>query len=299
MPETKSAKVVREPIPTKSATKLQSTKSKAQTKAGPKSQRVKQAAKALRPKKTKSGSQAPNRDRVIKRNPLAARSKKYKASYKLIDNAKRYELKEAVALLPKLSTSKFIGSVEAHINLNIDPKKSEQSVRGTVTFPYGTGKSQRIAVLSSKNITAIKQAGADIVGLEEILEDIEKDKFNFDILIAIPETMPKLAKYAKKLGPKGLMPNPKSGTVTQKPQLAVKELRGGKTEFRVDSAGIIHQVIGKLDLTAAQIIENLLALIKAAQQAKPSGIKGSYIKSIALAPTMGPALKLDLKDVLK
>ncbi|MBI3984040.1 50S ribosomal protein L1 [Candidatus Microgenomates bacterium] len=235
------------------------------------------------------------------RSRLERRGKKYQAVAKLIEPGKTYTVSEAAQLIPKIATAKFDGSVELHINLNVDPKQADQMVRGTTALPHGTGKNQRVAVLAAdtKQQTAAKAAGADVIGHEDLLAKIEKGVFEFDILVTTPDQMAQLGKHAKLLGPKGLMPNPKSGTVTTDITKTVKELKAGRVEFRVDPAGIIHQVIGKVSFKPEQIAENLHGLLKAIQAARPTSIKGTYIERVSLTTTMGPSLRLDLADSLK
>ena len=281
----------------------QSTKLKTPVKAGPKATRAKQESAVsskksdadkndLRSTKSKA-SIKPTRPRIERR------SKKYREVYKLIDKTKEYILAEAIDLLPKLSFTKFTPSVEVHINLGIDLSQADQAVRAMVVLPHTSGKSQRVAVVAAADDQAkAKQAGADIVGEENLLEDISKGKLDFDILVATPALMPKLGQHAKLLGPKGLMPNPKSGTVTNDIAKTVKELKSGRVEFRSDSNGIIHQTVGKLELKAEQLTNNIQALLKAVQQAKPSSLKGAYIKKISLSTTMSPSVKLNAAQTL-
>ncbi len=204
-------------------------------------------------------------------------------------------LEEAILLLKETSTVKFIESVELHANLNIDPKYADQQLRTTVTLPNGVGKQTKIAVLTNEeNFEEAKLAGADIIGNEDLMEQITKGDINFDLLIATPNMMPKLAKLGRLLGPKGLMPSPKSGTVSNTLKLTLTEFKKGKFEYKADKTGIVHVNFGKTDFTTRELTENLMALYKSIEQNRPSGVKGKYFKSIFLCTTMGPSIKLDL-----
>lgn len=254
-----------------------------------KSSKVKKTPAAKAAKSTKKTAPAFN-------PPKSKRGKKYRAAKELVDTSRAYTLEEAIELISKTSFVKFDASVECHLPLNVDPKQADQLVRGMVVLPHGNGKSSRVAVITTPaNAEEARKAGADLVGEEDILEDVKKGKVDFDILVATPDAMPKLAKYAKDLGPKGLMPNPKSGTVTNNLAKTVKELKGGRVEFRVDPSGIIHQVVGKLSFAPEQIAGNVQALLKAVLAAKPSGAKTPYIKRIWLTSSMGPSIHIDSK----
>jgi ribosomal protein L1 len=227
------------------------------------------------------------------RSKLERRSKKYKEAQKLVEADKLYSLKEAVELLPKLNTAKFEGSAELHVKLGVDPKHADQNIRGTVILPNGTGNTKKVAVFAPADLhKSAKDAGADIVGEETFLEQLEKEVVDFDVLISTPQLMAKLSKYARLLGPKGLMPNPKTGTVSADVAKAVSEAKAGKVEYRVDKQGIVHLGVGKLSFKSSEIVENIETVMKAIKEAKPSGVKGDYIQSIFLAPTMGPGIKI-------
>lgn len=229
----------------------------------------------------------------ITRSKLERRSKKYKEAHKLIEADKVYALKEAVELVPKLNTAKFSGSAELHIKLGVDPKHADQNIRGTVILPNGTGNTKKVAVFAPADLhKAAKDAGADIVGEETLLEQLDKEVIDFDVLISTPQLMIKLSKYARLLGPKGLMPNPKTGTVAADVAKAVTEAKAGKVEYRVDKQGIVHLGIGRLDFTTDKLVENATTVIKAIKEAKPASVKGEYIQTITLAPTMGPGVKV-------
>ena len=204
-------------------------------------------------------------------------------------------LEEAIAILKNTATAKFVESVELHANLNIDPKYADQQLRTTVTLPNGIGKVTRIAVLTSnENFAEAKTAGADIVGNDELIEQIIKGNLNFDLLIATPNMMPKLAKLGRLLGPKGLMPSPKSGTVSSTLTQTLTEFKKGKFEYKADKTGVVHVNFGKSNFTGEQLIENLRELYKSIEQNRPSGVRGKYFKSLFICTSMGPSLKLDL-----
>jgi large subunit ribosomal protein L1 len=204
-------------------------------------------------------------------------------------------LEEAIAVLKETATTKFIETVELHANLNIDPKYADQQLRTTVTLPNGIGKQVIIAVLTNdENFKEAEEAGADIIGNDDLIENITKGNINFDLLIATPNMMPKLAKLGRVLGPKGLMPSPKSGTVTSKLETTLTEFKKGKFEYKADKTGIVHVSFGKSDFTDIQLIQNLQALYKSIEQNRPSGVKGKYFKSLFVCTTMGSSIKLDL-----
>lgn len=232
------------------------------------------------------------------RSKLERRSKGYKKAAELIDTTKEYTVKEAAELLPKTSSVKFDASVEVHVNLGVDPRQADQNIRATVALPHGTGKNIRIAVFAPNDQhEAAKKAGADIVGEDEFLQQLDKEQINFDVLIATPQLMAKLGKYARLLGPKGLMPNPKSGTVTAKVADAVKEAKAGKVEFRVDKQSIVHLAVGKTNFTPGQLADNTKTVLRALADAKPASVKGIYIQKITMTTTMGPSVKIALSEV--
>lgn len=234
-----------------------------------------------------------------KPNPLKMHGKKYREAAKLVDRTKLYNLDEAIQLAQKTSPSAFDASVELHINLGVDPRQADQMVRSSVVLPAGTGKSLRLAVIAPENKQeAAKKAGADLVGEKDLLADIEKGKLNFDMLIATPDMMASLGKVAKVLGPRGLMPNPKSGTVTADVAKAVQEAKAGKVEFRIDKQAIIHQPVGKVSFKTADLEKNATALIDAVLKAKPSAAKGTYVKAMTMSTSMGPGIKLDTVTVV-
>jgi len=208
-------------------------------------------------------------------------------------------LNEAVEILKETATTKFVESVELHANLNIDPKYADQQLRTTVTLPHGVGKQLKIAVLTNdENFDEAINAGADIVGNNELIESITKGNIDFDLLIATPNLMPKLAKLGRVLGPKGLMPSPKSGTVSNTLEATITEFKKGKFEYKADKAGVVHVSFGKSDFTENQLIENLQALYNSIEKNRPSGVKGKYFKSVFICTTMGPSIKLNLTSFI-
>lgn len=223
------------------------------------------------------------------------KGKKYVEVAKLVDKNNLYTKEEAVNLVKKTSITKFDASVEVAINLNLDTKKAEQQLRGTICLPNGTGKTKRILVIAKgPKATEAKEAGADYVGDVDYLEKIEKENwFEFDVLIATPDMMPVLGKLGKILGPKGLMPNPKTGTVTMDVKKAVEEVKQGRIEYRTDSFGNVHVIIGKVSFEEKQLLENLEAFVSLILKTKPSVVKGTYVKNISIASTMGPGIKID------
>ena len=204
-------------------------------------------------------------------------------------------LEEAINILKETSTTKFIETAELHANLNIDPKYANQQLRTTVILPHGIGKVIKIAVLTNEtNFEEATTNGADIVGNDELIQDISQGDINFDLLIATPEMMPKLAKLGRVLGPKGLMPSPKSGTVTTTLASTLSDFKKGQFEYKADKTGIVHLSFGKVNFSETQLIENLLAIYNSIQQNRPSGVKGKYFKTIHICSSMGPSIKLDL-----
>merc|ERR1719387_2875736 len=212
-----------------------------------------------------------------------------------VDREKLYEPVEALGIVKKTATAKFLETAELHGNLNLDPKYNDQQIRTTVALPHGTGKDVRVAVLAEGPAAdAATAAGADIVGMADLIETISSGVCDFDVLLATPPAMPKLAKLGKVLGPKGLMPSPKAGTVSANPGEAVKEFKAGKLEFRTDKQGIVHIPFGKADFSADDLLENLGALSRTIEKNRPTGCKGKLWNSASISTTMGPGLKLDL-----
>ncbi len=227
---------------------------------------------------------------------MAFISKKRKTAQSKVDAAKHYSLKEASAMVKQVTTCKFDASVDLHIRLGVDPKKADQAIRGTVTLPHGTGKTKRVLVLCTPDKEeAARAAGADYVGLDEFVTKIEGGWVDVDVIIATPQVMPKIGKLGKVLGPRNLMPNPKTGTVSNDVAAAVNEVKGGKIAFKIDKAGIIHASIGRVSFTPEKIAENSQELLNAIIKAKPSSAKGTYLKGISMASTMSPGISIDTK----
>jgi len=221
-------------------------------------------------------------------------SRRHKENVEKTKNKIYANLDEAVQILKETATAKFVESVELHANLNIDPKYADQQLRTTVTLPHGIGKQIKIAVLTNdENYDEATKAGADIVGNDELIENITKGNIDFDLLIATPNMMPKLAKLGRVLGPKGLMPSPKSGTVSSTLTATLTDFKKGKFEYKADKTGIVHVTIGKTDFTEIQLFENLQSFYNSIEKNRPSGVKGQYFKSLSICCTMGPSIKLD------
>ncbi len=222
-------------------------------------------------------------------------SRRHKENIEKTKNKIYSNLDEAIQILKETATTKFVESVELHANLNIDPKYADQQLRTTVTLPHGIGKQLTIAVLTNdENFSEAENAGADIVGNNELIENITKGNIDFDLLIATPNMMPKLAKLGRVLGPKGLMPSPKSGTVSTTLEATLTEFKKGKFEYKADKTGVVHVSFGKSDFTELQLVENLQALYNSIEKNRPSGVKGKYFKNLFICTTMGPSIKLDL-----
>lgn len=232
------------------------------------------------------------------RSRLARRSKNFRKAADLVEKDKAYGIEEAVTLAQKTSSVKFDATVELHIRLGVDPRHADQNIRDNLVLPAGTGKTVKVAVLADVDDAATaKKAGADVAGIDEILKDLDKGQINFDTLIATPSQMAKLGKYARVLGPRGLMPNPKSGTVTTDVAKAVSEAKAGRVEYRVDSTGIVHLGVGKVSFTPAQLTENVQAVFTSIRGNKPNSLKGNYIKTVHMTTTMGPSIVIDLAAV--
>ncbi|MBN8663243.1 MAG: 50S ribosomal protein L1 [Chitinophagales bacterium] len=223
-------------------------------------------------------------------------TKKRKVAETKVDKNKHYSLKDAATLVKEINCTKFDSSVDLHIRLGVDPKKADQQVRGTVTLPHGTGKTKRVLVLCTPDKeNEAKNAGADHVGLDEFITKIEGGWVDIDVIIATPSVMPKIGKLGKVLGPRNLMPNPKTGTVTNDVAAAVNEVKGGKIAFKVDKAGIVHASIGRVSFAPEKIAENSTELINAILKLKPSSAKGTYLKAVSMASSMSPGITLDTK----
>ena len=225
------------------------------------------------------------------------KGKKYLEAAKLVDKSKLYTKEEAIKLVKETSVANFDASVELAMRLNLDTKKAEQQLRGALVLPNGTGKTKRVVVLTKTQAEQAKKAGAEYVGDMDLITKMEKENwFDFDVIIATPEMMPALGKLGKILGPKGLMPNPKTGTVTTDPAKEVLEVKKGKVEYRTDSFGNVHVSIGKVSFDDAKLVENLQAFVSLIIKSKPSVVKGDYVKNISVSSTMGPGIKIDLNS---
>lgn len=225
--------------------------------------------------------------------------KKYKEAAELVDKNKMYSIDEAIELAKKTARAKFDETVEVSVNLGVDPKQAGQMVRGTVILPHGVGKTPRIAVIAKgEKLKEAEDSGANIAGGEDLIEKIKGGFLDFDVIVATPDMMKDLSKLGKILGPKGLMPNPKIGTVTFEIKNAVEEIKKGKIEYKVDSYGIIHTIVGKVSFEIQMLQENTKTLLKAILKAKPSSVKGEYIRNITVSTTMGPGIKINTQQVM-
>ncbi len=230
----------------------------------------------------------------VTRSRLERRGKNYREAYAKVEKGKAYNLKEAVELAIATSPVKFDATLEMHFRLGVDPRQADQNIRSTVTLPAGTGKDIRVAVFAPIDVCkAAKAAGADIAEDEEFTKRLEKEQLDFDVLISTPQYMPKLGKFARLLGPKGLMPNPKAGTVTTDIEKAVKEAKAGKIEYRVDKQAIVHVGLGKVSFGADKLMENINAFTESLKSQKPASIKGQYVKSVYMTTSMGPSILVE------
>jgi large subunit ribosomal protein L1 len=230
---------------------------------------------------------------------MAEHGKRYQDAAKLLDHTRVYPVDEAVALAKETSNVKFDASVEAHLRLGVDPRHADQMVRGTVVLPHGTGKIVRVAVFAQgEKAQEALRAGADEVGAEDLVKKIEAGWLDFDVAIATPDTMGQVGRLGRILGRRGLMPNPKAGTVTFDIERAVKEVKGGRVEFKVDKGAIVHVPVGKVSFEQDQLVANVAALVDAINRAKPSGAKGQYLRTLTVATTMGPGIRVDIPGVL-
>jgi large subunit ribosomal protein L1 len=236
-----------------------------------------------------------------KKKPVSSgkkRGKKYRAALEKFDRKKFYTMDEAVKLLEETSTTKFDGTAEVHLKLGLDPKQSDQMIRGTLALPHGTGKQVRvIAFVDEGKVKEAKAAGAVDAGSDELIEKINKGWLDFDVAVATPDQMKKLGKVAKTLGQKGLMPNPKAGTVTPEPAKTIEEIKKGRIEYKLDKEANVHNVFGKISFGAAKLTENLKVYLKTIQEVRPTGIKGNYVNSITVTSTMGPGIKISPNEV--
>jgi len=225
-------------------------------------------------------------------------SKKRKVVNEKVDSTKLYSIQDAMALVKQVNTTKFDASVDVHVRLGVDPRKADQALRGTVSLPHGTGKTKRVLVLCTPDKEQeAKDAGADHVGLDEYIQKISGGWLDVDVVIAAPNVMAKVGRIGRTLGPRGLMPNPKTGTVTPNVGAAVADVKGGKISYRVDKFGIIHNSIGRVSFTPEKLAENALELLNTLNKIKPSSAKGTYMKSVTVASTMSPGIKVDIKSI--
>lgn len=286
------------------AEEQQEVAGKATAKAGKRSAKAQRESEAKQAKEARKSDDAepaeakPKVQQKPARSRLERRGKNYRKAAEQIDKAKEYTLKEAVTLATKTSPVKFDATVELHVKLGVDPRQADQNIRDVVALPAGTGKTVRIAVLAEgDDVAAAKKAGADIAGTDEIFAQLDKEQASFDILIATPALMARLGKYARFLGPKGLMPNPKSGTVTPDVAKAVNQAKAGRVEYRVDSTGIVHVGIGKVSFGADKLAQNAQALMASIRNAKPASVKGTYLQAIYVTTTMGPSVRVQTSEV--
>lgn len=288
----------------KATEKPSETEAKSTAKAGKRSEKAtKEAeAKVAKEERKAKGDTTPQGEAEAKakqkqnptRSRLERRGKNYRKVAELVEKDKAYSLKDALELATKTSVGKFDSTVEVHANLSVDPRQADQNIRATLSLPNGTGKEVRVAVFApADQHEAAKKAGADVVGEDDFLAKLDKEQIDFDVLISTPTLMPKLGKYARLLGPRGLMPNPKSGTVTASVAKAVKEAKGGRVEYRVDKQAIVHMGVGKVSFGGDKLYENAKAFVDSLNANKPASIKGVLIKSIAVSTTMGPGIKVD------
>lgn len=241
-----------------------------------------------------AAGEKPKGARPVTRPRIERRGKKYQEMAKKVEKNKTYTLKEAIELALETNPTKFDASLEAHVRLGVDPRQADQNIRTTLVLPNGNGKTVRVAVFAPLDVCkAAKAAGADIAEDEDFLKQLEKGVIDFDVLISTPAYMPKLGKYARLLGPKGLMPNPKAGTVTNDVEKAVSESKAGKVEYRVDKQSIVHIGLGKVSFGTEKLLENAEAFLESLKAQKPTSIKGSYVKSVYIATTMGPSIAVE------
>lgn len=259
-----------------------------------KAEEERQARKAETKKAEKEAAEKPKGEAPKVRPLIERRGKKYQEAYKKIDRTKTYSLEEALKLAVETNPAKFDATIEAHVRLGVDPRQADQNIRTTVVLPNGNGKTVKVAVFAPLDeAKKAKAAGADIAEDEEFLKQLDKGEINFDVLISTPAYMPKLGKYARVLGPKGLMPNPKAGTVTADIEKAVKEAKAGKVEYRVDKQSIVHIGLGKTNFDQKALLENATVFFESLKAQKPASIKGSYVKSVFITTTMGPSIAVE------
>lgn len=293
--ELKEAELTVEAAPVAEEEQVEKTNAKAGRRSAKSQKEVEEKAAKEERKATATEEKAeekPKQAAKPTRSRLERRGKKFRDAAKLIEKDKKYSLADALELAQKTSPTKFDATVELHINLNVDPRHADQNIRDNLVLPAGTGKNVRIAVFDDE-----KAAGADLSGVENIIKQLDKGEINFDVLIATPAQMPKLGKYARVLGPRGLMPNPKSGTVTTDVAKAVQEAKAGRVEYRVDSTGIVHIGIGKVSFGQKKLFENAQAVVASVKGNKPSSVKGTYVKVAHVTTSMGPSISISVSDL--
>jgi large subunit ribosomal protein L1 len=279
----------RDEASTKSVAKAGKRSAKAAAEAEAKD--AKEERKAARAESEAAEAEKPKQPVKPTRSRLERRSKGYRKMAEQVEKDKVYTIKDALALAAKTSSVKFDASVELHVNLGVDPRQADQNIRTNLVLPQGTGKTVRVAVFTDDTVE-----GADLSGVEAITKDLEKGTINFDILVSTPANMAKLGKYARLLGPRGLMPNPKSGTVTTDVAKAVAESKAGRVEYRVDSTGIVHLSVGKVSFGADRLLENAAAVMASIRAAKPASVKGNYVKAVHVTTTMGPSITVNANE---
>lgn len=282
------------------------TKAATTAKAGKRSEKALKAAeeKAEKEARKEVGDTSPQSDEAeaqVKKGPAPKvrplaerRGKNYRKVAEKVNSSQVYPLADAVKLATETNPSKFDASVEVHVRLGVDPRQADQNIRATVSLPHGTGKTLRVAVFAPETEhAAAKKAGADTIGDDDFLKKLDKEQLDFDVLVATPQYMPKLGKYARLLGPRGLMPNPKSGTVATNIEKAVTDAKGGKVEYRVDKQAIVHLAIGKVSFGTDKLLDNANAFFDSLKSQKPSSLKGSYVKTIGISTSQGPGIKVE------
>lgn len=286
--EEKTETTVKDASPAKAGKRSAKAQEAAEEKAAKEERKAAKSSEQAEESEKPKQAQKPTRPRVERQG------KNFRKASEQVDKTKAYSLEEALELATKTSPVKFDATVELHVNLRVDPRHADQNIRDNFVLPQGTGKTVRVAVFADvDDAAAAKKAGADITGLEEVTKLLDKGQLDFDTLIATPSQMAKLGKYARALGPRGLMPNPKSGTVTTDVVKAVKEAKAGRVEYRVDSTGIVHLGMGKVSFGTARLLENAQAVLANLKSNKPASVKGTYVKSIHISTTMGPSITVE------
>jgi large subunit ribosomal protein L1 len=289
-----AVEVIEEKHETKTASIAKAGKRSAKSLAEAEAENAKEERKATKAEAAAEDADKPKQKHNPTRSKLERSGKNFRKAAEQIEKDKVYSLEEALELATKTNPVKFDATVELHVNLRVDPRHADQNIRDNFVLPQGTGKTVRVAVFADvDDAAAAKKAGADIAGIEEITKMLDKGAMDFDILVATPSQMAKLGKYARALGPRGLMPNPKSGTVTTDVAKAVSEAKAGRVEYRVDSTGIVHLGMGKVSFGAARLLENAQAVLANIRSNKPASVKGTYVKAIHISTTMGPSITVE------